>query len=201
LNEASGYLIPDGLVRHRGLIPGLVQPFREALVYREISSSHARLAPQWLEQSPRLLDEPEIRGWLVHNEAVQGLTADWRRASGRSAVVSPVRQEQLLDRAVREALTPELRVALRRRLEEVACWFLHQRRRRQAEQAVAAAVAIEHASTSRLVVPGGAPRIEGHPFLRALMRRSLDVSVYAEESGDEEDRASLRLSPFDPPLP
>jgi hypothetical protein len=157
-----------------------------ALVYETISPVEVNFNPGWLEETPLLLREPELAGWhLPVPESFAPRALEVARAPSASLLVPghPPEQQalQLLADAGREVLTPPLRRALRRRLEETAQVFLDSARLPAARRAVAAARALEE--------PGLSP--ERHPLLRMLLAASLARAIQTETVGSR--RASDAL--------
>jgi hypothetical protein len=155
-----------------------------ALIYDTISPVEVNFNPDWLEESPRLVTEPEVKGWHV------GVSADMRARAlevARTPAVgllvpghTPEQQAvQLLAEAAEQALTPTVRRALRRRLEETAYIFAQTDRLPAARWAVAAAQGLEE-------TPSG-PRLaaERHPFLRLLLATGLARLITSETIGGQ----------------
>jgi hypothetical protein len=134
----------------------------------------ARLHPDWLAESDRLLGEPELLGWdLAPPPELREPALAAVRARLASLVVPtnpPERQVQgLLAEAGRTLLTPEVRRALRRRLEETAYIFASSGRLAQARRAVAAALDL-----------AGGGRADELPLVRALLIAGFARSLQAE---------------------
>ena len=109
-----------------GEAPG---PPERGLVYETISSVEANFNPDWLDDSPRLLGEPEVAGWYVPMPAeLRARALEVAAGSGAALLVpgrAPEQQaQQLLAEAAQQALTPGVRRALRRRLEETGYIFV-----------------------------------------------------------------------------
>lgn len=178
------------LVRERGAGPPTrYRAFRDAfgeapagperaLVYETISPVEANFNPEWLEESGRLLREPETAGW--HFSLPQGLRAralEVARAPTSALLVPthPPEQQarQLLDEAAEAALEPSARRAIRRRLEETAYVFVATERLAAARLAVAAARGLQD---------GRVPPAQ-QPFIRAMLEASLARLVQGERIG------------------
>lgn len=179
LNERGGTAIPQEFQVNRELVEDIARPFERALVYQEISPGAAKLSPEWLEESPRLLHEPELQGWQFDPEAVRPFVRPWLEARGGLMVLNPQasreREAAILSQAIQKVVAPEVRRGLQRRLEEMAYVFLRTDRPRQARLAVGAAVGLEEASASRLLLQQSAMRLDQHPFVRAMMEASLEA--------------------------
>ena len=61
-----------------------------ALVYETISPVEASFNPDWLDESPRLLREPEIAGW--YNQMPDTYRARAVEASATSRTIQPCRR-------------------------------------------------------------------------------------------------------------
>lgn len=127
-----------------------------ALVYETISPMDARLHPEWLDESPGLMMEPEVAVWgLAPSPALRARTLALARSAASPLLVPGLTPEEqaarLLDEAARELLQPAARQALTRRLEETAYLFVRSDRLPSARWAVATAQAI--ADPARPPVP------------------------------------------------
>jgi len=143
-----------------------------ALVYETVSPVEANFNPDWLEESQRLLAEPEIAGWYVAMPAELGPRAlDVARAPMASLLVpghTPEQQAlQLLSEAAALGLTPVVRRAFRRRLEETGYIFVATDRLNAARLAVAAARGLDEPGSGANIVPGR------HPLLRIFLAAGL----------------------------
>jgi hypothetical protein len=185
-------LVREGVDLSRELgngIPSRYQTFRDqfgeasgpperALVYETISPVEINFNPGWLEESPRLLGEPEVAGWYVQVPAeLRTRALEVARTPSTGLVVpghTPEEQAvQLVAEAAHQAFTPMVRRALRRRLEETAYVFLQTDRLPMARLAAAAAHALEDGG----VTP------ERHPLMRLLLAAGLARLTGAEMVG------------------
>jgi hypothetical protein len=153
-------------------------PPERALVYETISPVEINFNPGWLEESPRLLGEKELAGWYVAVPAdLRSRAIEVARAPMAGLLVpghTPEQQAlQLVGEAARQAVTPLIRRAFRRRLEETAYILLRTDRLSLARLAVAAAQALEE---------GGLPP-ERHPLMRLLLATGLARLVGGESVG------------------
>lgn len=149
-----------------------------ALVYETISPVEANFNPDWLEESVRLVGEPEIAGWHISvSPDLRARTLEVARGPAAGLLVpghTPEQQAlQLIAEAAQQALTPPLRRALVRRLEETGYVFVATDRLPAARLAVAAA---------RALADGAMPP-ERHPFVRLLLGSGLARLLGAEEIG------------------
>jgi hypothetical protein len=172
-----------------GVLPTRYRAFRDAfgeapiaperaLVYETISPVEATFHPDWLEDSANLLREPELAGWHVDVPAsLRERALEVARSPSTALLVpgNPPEQQalRLLADAAREALSPSLRRALRRRLEEVGYIFVTTDRLSAARLAVASARALDDSSVS----------LEHHPLLRMLFAGGLARLVQNDAVG------------------
>jgi hypothetical protein len=148
-----------------GEAPG---PPERGLVYETVSPIEINFNPGWLEESPRLLGEPEVAGWYVSLPTdLRARALEVARAPSAGLLVpghTPEQQaQQLVADAAHEAFTPVVRRGLRRRLEETGYIFLETDRLPLARLAAAAARALD----DRGVAP------ERHPLVRLLLAAGL----------------------------
>ena len=149
-----------------------------ALVYETIRPVEASFNPNWLEDSPRLLDEPEVAGWHVTVPPdLRARALDAARGPAAGLLVpghTPEQQAlQLIAEAAQQGLTPLIRRALRRRLEETGYIFVATDRLAAARLAVAAARALDDPAISA----------ERHPLVRLLLGAGLSRLLGADRIG------------------
>ncbi|MDQ6674837.1 MAG: hypothetical protein M3069_29550 [Chloroflexota bacterium] len=180
ISREQGAALPTRYRAMRDVFGEAPGPPDRGLVYETISPVEANFNPDWLEDSPRLLAEPEVAGWYVP------VPADLRAralevAAGSSATLlvpgrAPEQQAlQLLAEAAQQALTPSVRRAVRRRIEETGYIFVATDRLPAARLAVAAARALDEGIGS---VPP-----ERHPLLRLLLASGLARLTGSETVG------------------
>jgi hypothetical protein len=158
-----------------GEAPG---PPERALVYDTISPVEINFNPGWLEESPRLLGEPELGGWYVPVPSeLRARALEAARAPMTGLLVPGHTPEQQALSVIADAgagsLTPVVRRGLRRRLEETGYIFLQTDRLPQARLAAAAARALDD---------GGVP-VERHPLVRLLIGAGLGRLLGNESVG------------------
>jgi hypothetical protein len=149
----------------------------QALVHRMLSQIETPLHADStnLEATIQLFREPEVVDWYVPvGEDLRTRASEVARGAASGLVVpgntSEQRAVRLLSDAAREALTPERRHALQRRLEETAYIFVATDRLGAAHLAVAAARAVTDASIGP----------DRNPFLRLLLTSGLVGGVRTE---------------------
>ncbi|MBV8717368.1 MAG: hypothetical protein JO318_20270 [Chloroflexi bacterium] len=158
-----------------GEAPG---PPERGLVFETISPVEINFNPGWLDESTRLLGEPEVAGWYVPVPAdLRSRALEVARAPSAGLLVpghTPEQQAmQLVADAAREAFSPVVRRGLRRRLEETGYIFLQTDRLGVARLAAAAARALDDGGLSP----------ERHPFARMLLAAGLARLVGGETVG------------------
>jgi hypothetical protein len=169
LTRELGGGLPTRYHAFRDVFGEAPDPPERALVYETISSVEINFNPGWLDDSPRLLGEPEIAGWYVPVPAeLRERAIEVARTPASGLLVpghTPEQQAlQLVADTARLALTPLVRRALRRRLEETAQIFLTTDRLGVARLAAAAARGLDEA--------GGVPP-DRHPLVRLLLAAGL----------------------------
>jgi hypothetical protein len=186
LTREVGGRLPTRYHALRDVFGEAAGPSERALVYQTISPIEVSFNPKWLDESPRLVTEPELRGWYVSMPAeLRSRALEVARTPATGLLVpghTPEEQAlQLLAQAAQQAVTPAVRRALRRRLEETAYIFVATDRLSLARLAVAAARPIED----------GDYALERHPLLRMFLAAGLARLTASEMVGGR--RASEAL--------
>ncbi len=126
--------------------------------------------PALVERTAGLLELPELAGWFLDPEAVQGDAIDLLAARESRLVVSDQtkaeREAAIVGRVIERELAPEARRRWARRLAEMALVFDATGR---AEPA-----ALARAAAAELADPAADAR--RHPFAQALARRALELA-------------------------
>jgi hypothetical protein len=154
-----------------------------ALVYDTVSPVEANFNPEWLDESQRLLGEPELAGWFITAPAeLRSRALEVARGPSAALLVpghTPEQQAlQLLSEAAQAGLTPSVRRAMRRRLEETGYIFVATDRLAAARLAVAAARGLEEPAG-----PGSGVPPELHPLLRVFLAAGLARLIGTETVG------------------
>jgi len=127
--------------------------------------------PALVEQAPALLELPEMAGWFLDPEPVQGDALELLQGRESKLVVSDQikaeREDAVLGRVVEREVGAEARRRWARRLAEMVFVFQATGRPEQAALAEAAARAL--ADDTR--------EARADPFARALARRALDIAA------------------------
>jgi hypothetical protein len=178
LTRELGSSLPRRYADFRDVFGEAPGPPERALVYETVSPVEASFNPAWLEESPRLFAEREVGGWYVPipTELRARALEVARTPAGGLLVPGHTPEEQalqLLAETAQKALTPTVKHAFRRRLEETAYIFVQTDRLALARVAVAAARAMEDPNL----------RAERHPFVRALLVAGLARLTASEQVG------------------
>jgi hypothetical protein len=158
---------------------------------------HARLGEpaggirEILDSSARLLEEPELSGWLLDPDWMAPHLGALREISDSPLVLNRFQQEERREKALRAARSAifagEAREIYRKRLEATAYYFLLDGREEAAPRALGV-----HAALSR----EAAEPPESIPFVVALVARSFGAAQEAREArAREEKRTSLIVKP------
>jgi hypothetical protein len=177
LNAESNFPLPREFVIRRSLLGELPPPPTAALIHQHISRGQTFLMPNLLDESGRLFGgEPELLGWVFNYDEVKQYAQEYRVTEESRLLLSSepreARQQRIVGTAIDALMTPEMRRAFRRRLEETAYIFWQTGRERSARQAVAAAFAI-----------GDTGSLRNHPLLRAIVMRSIELAIEVDRSG------------------
>ncbi len=184
LNSFSGTPVPAGLEPFREALRPPEQPYERALVYEQISPLEARFDPRALVESPALFERPEVRSWFFPPSQVAPYLDELEQLRSSRVLLPGVSREErevgIFRRAVQELFTPQVRHALKRRLEETAYILAYQQQLVDARRALAAALSLQDEAaapppTSSLLLPfSQAASITSNPFATALVGRSLE---------------------------
>ncbi|HEU5463997.1 MAG TPA: hypothetical protein VFV82_07690 [Candidatus Binatia bacterium] len=143
----------------------------------------------WREQSRRLLDEPELRYWILTDEWVREFVAQVEAAQSSRLVLNPLQKEERLSAIVRDAVralcSGENGQAFKRRMEDMALYFFETNRKELAALSLAVALQCGEGDPGPLDVS----------FLTGLMQKSFAVLMSQEKTKKEEDRSSLIIKP------
>ena len=157
-------------------------------IYRKIGGEQVREGP-WREQSRRLLDEPELRYWVLTDDWMQQFLAQIQEAQASRLVLNPLQKEERMNAIVREAVrtlcSGENGRAFKRRMEDMALYFAETRRSEAAKLSLAVA----------LQVADGDPGPLDISFLTGLVQKSFAVLLSQEKAKEEEEPSSLIVKP------
>jgi len=157
-------------------------------IYRKLDAEQVRDGA-WREQSRRLLDEPELRYWILTDDWVQAFLPLLQEAQTSRLVLNPLQKEERFNAIVRDAVktlcTGDNGQAFKRRMEDMALYFLETKRADQAKLALAVALQVGEGDPGPLDVS----------FLTGLMQKSFAFFMSQEKAKKEEEQSSLIINP------
>jgi hypothetical protein len=157
-------------------------------IYEKMTAEQAREGA-WREQSRRLLDEPELRYWILTDDWVQACLPQLQEAQTSRLVLNPLQKEERFSAIVRDAVktlcSGENGRAFKRRMEDMALYFLETQRADQAKLSLAVALQVGEGDPGPLDVS----------FLTGLMQKSFAFFMSQEKAKKEEERESLIIKP------
>ncbi len=157
-------------------------------IYGKMDAAQARDGA-WREQSRRLLDEPELRYWILTDDWVQTSLPQLQEAQTSRLVLNPLQKEERFNAIVRDAVktlcSGENGRAFKRRMEDMALYFLETQRVDQAKLALAVALQVGEGDPGPLDVS----------FLTGLMQKSFAFFMSQEKAKKEEEQSSLIIKP------
>lgn len=149
-------------------------------IYARLERNGARDGA-WRESSRRLLDEPELRYWIVTEEWLKAYLSQLQEAQTSRLVLNPAQKEERIAAIVRDAVKELCRgengKAFRRRMENMALYFLETGRSDQAKLSLAVA----------LQVGDGDPGPLDVSFLTGLVQKSFAFSLSQQRVKKEEE--------------
>jgi len=168
------------------------QPPAESLppsVLARVDAAAVAADPTLLDQSPALLEEPELRTWFLAEDVLKPYLDELASVRDSPLVLNRVQQEEryesVITRAIDTVFGGEGRASWARRLYEIGYIFAVTRRAQRAEQAVAVAQALEGEAAPNQI-----------PFCAQLVRVSLAFFFkQALEQEEEREKSSLVLTP------
>jgi hypothetical protein len=157
-------------------------------IYEKLDAAQARDGA-WRERSRRLLDEPELRYWIVTDEWAQAFVAQLQEAQTSRLVLNPLQKEERLNAIVRDAVktlcSGENGQAFKRRMEDMALYFLETNRPEAARLSLAVALQVGEGDPGPLDVS----------FLTGLTQKSFAFFMSQEKAKKEEEQSSLIIKP------
>ena len=157
-------------------------------IYRRLDADQAREGA-WRELSRRLLDEPELRYWILTDDWLQAILPQLEEAQTSRLVLNPLQKEERFNAIVREAVktlcSGENGQAFKRRMEDMALYFLETDRADAAKLALAVALQVGEADPGLLDIS----------FLTGLVQKSFAFFMSQEKAKREEEQSSLIIKP------
>jgi hypothetical protein len=156
-------------------------------IYRRLNQDEVRDGA-WREQSRRLLDEPELRYWILTDEWLQSFLPQIEEAQSSRLVLNPVQKEERLAAIVRDAVKAlcagENARLFQRRMEDTALYFVETGRSEVAQLALAVALQAGEGDPGPLDVS----------FLTGLVQKSFAYFL-SEQKAKKEEETSLIVKP------
>ena len=157
-------------------------------IYGRMDATDARDG-SWREQSRRLLDEPELRYWVLTDDWVQALLPQLQEVQTSRLVLNPLQKEERFNAILRDAVktlcSGEYGRAFKRRMEDMALYFLETQRADQAKLSLAVALQVGEGDPGPLDIS----------FLTGLMQKSFAFFISQEKAKKEEEQSSLIIKP------
>lgn len=157
-------------------------------IYHKLDAAEAREGA-WRERSRRLLDEPELRYWILTDDWAQDYLSQIQEAQTSRLVLNPLQKEERFSAIVREAVkalcSGEMGRAFKRRMEDMALYFFETQRSEQAKLSLAVALQVGEGDPGPLDVS----------FLTGLIQKSFAFLMSQEKAKKEEEQSSLIIKP------
>ncbi|HWP23640.1 MAG TPA: hypothetical protein VNM15_05585 [Candidatus Binatia bacterium] len=178
--KAAGRAGLEAFPEIRSMINPVKPKAQEHPVYRRIGTRDLREGA-WRELSRSLLDEPELRFWILDEDWIRPHLSQIEEAKTSRLVLNPMQKEERLAAIVRDAVraccTGETGAILARRLEDMALYFLQTGREPAARLALAVALQVREGDPGPLDIA----------FLTGLVQKSFAFHLSKEkQAGDAE---------------
>jgi hypothetical protein len=156
-------------------------------IYNKIDRYDVRDGP-WREASRRLLDEPELRYWILTDDWLQAFLPQLEEAQTSRLVLNPAQKEERSAAIVRDAVknlcSGDNGKAFQRRMEDMALYFFETGRAAQAKLSLAIALQAAEGDPGPLDVS----------FLTGLVQKSF-AFLLAQSKAKREEEPSLIIKP------
>jgi len=157
-------------------------------VYQRLDAAQVRDGA-WREQSRRLLDEPELRYWILMDDWVQPFLAQLQDAQTSRLVLNPLQKQERFSAIARVAVkalcSGDNGRAFKRRMEDMALYFFETNRPDLAKLALAVALQVGEGDPGPLDVS----------FLTGLMQKTFAFHLSQDKAKIEEEQSSLIIKP------
>lgn len=157
-------------------------------IYRKLNAKEVREGA-WRELSRRLLDEPELRFWILTDDWVQAFLPQLQEAQTSRLVLNPLQKEERFNAIVRDAVktlcSGENGQAFKRRMEDMALYFFETNRADLAKLSLAVALQVGEGDPGPLDVS----------FLTGLVQKSFAFFMSQEKAKKEEEQSGLIIKP------
>jgi hypothetical protein len=157
-------------------------------IYGKLTADEVR-GGAWRELSRRLLDEPELRYWILTEDWLQAFLPQLQEAQTSRLVLNPLQKEERFNAIVRDAVkvlcSGENGESFKRRMEDMALYFFETQRSEQAKLSLAVALQVGEGDPGPLDVS----------FLTGLVQKSFAFFISQEKAKKEEAESSLIIKP------
>ena len=164
----------------RSLISTAKPKAQEHPVYQRLNLDGVREGA-WRELSRRLLDEPELRFWILDADWLKPFFGQLEEAQTSRLVLNPMQKEERMAGIVRDAVktlcTGDTGKIMQRRMEDMAFYFVAAGRTEMAELALAVAQQIKEGDPGPLDIS----------FLTGLVQKSFAVYLSEQKSKADEE--------------
>ena len=157
-------------------------------IYTKLGAGDPRQGP-WREQSRRLLDEPELRYWIIMDDWMKEYLSQLQEAQTSRLVLNQMQKEERLAAIVRDAVKTLCAgasgQAFKQRMEDTALYFAETNRIEQAKLSLAVAQQVGEGDPGPLDIS----------FLTGLMQKSFTFFMSQQKAQKEEAESSLIIRP------
>lgn len=157
-------------------------------IYEKLNAAEAREGA-WREQSRHLLEEPELRYWILTDDWVQAILPQLQEAQTSRLVLNPLQKEERFNAIVRDSVKTlcagENGKAFKRRMEDMALYFFETNRPEPARLSLSVALQVGEGDPGPLDVS----------FLTGLMQKTFAYFMSQEKTKKEEEQSSLIIKP------
>jgi hypothetical protein len=164
----------------RSMISTAKPKAQEHPVYQRLDPAEVREGA-WRELSRRLLDEPELRFWILDADWAEPYLGQLEEAQTSRLVLNPMQKEERIAGIVRDVVktlcTGETGKIMQRRMEDMAFYFVDAGRTDRAKLALAVAQQIKEGDPGPLDIS----------FLTGLVQKSFAVYLSQQKSKAEEE--------------
>lgn len=159
------------------------------IIYQYLSKEEIKENPLLLDRTPQLMEVFPFDNWFLEQGEIQKFFDLYKETLESPLILTAHQKESRLEdiytHAAQEIFNPRKRNLYRRRLEEMAYVLFKGGKEQEARVCLAAAIGLE--KESGLLSP--------HPFLRELLKRSLQRLWDLEKSRAKKNNKSLLLKP------
>jgi len=156
-------------------------------IYRRLIPDEARDG-FWREQSRRLLDEPELRYWILTDDWLQAFLPQIEEAQASPLVLNPIQKEERLAAIVRDTVktlcSGDNGRMFQRRMEDMALYLVETNRADLAKLSLAVALQAGEGDPGPLDVS----------FLTGLVQKSFAFFI-SQQKAEKEEELSLIVKP------